>query len=271
MNEAFYRQTSRIEDNHWWFRHRRRLIDALLTAEGRGRRGDGIALDVGCGSGGNLRLLGRHCDRVVGLDLAELPLRLARAKHPGSLLVRADANRLADLFPADSFDLIALFNVLYHRAVEDESVVLAGIVGMLRPGGCLVLTEPAFPILFRRHDRLDHGKRRYRLAQFKRWIPASGLTLCRASYFNGPSFLPALALATIERARGRTERDDAGEGEVGELRIPPTPLNRLLAALLRVEVGWIRRGGRIPLGVGVVLLAHKPVPVGETGPPQVRT
>ncbi len=271
MNEAFYRQTSRIEDDHWWFRHRRRLIDALLAAE-RIRGGpESIALDLGCGSGGNLPLLGRHCARVVGLDRTELPLRLARSKRPESLLVRADANRLVDLFPRFTFDLVALFNVLYHRAIEEESGVLDGVAAMLRPGGCLVLTEPAFPILFRRHDRLDHGKRRFRLSQLERLVAASGLVLSRSSYFNGPSFPPALLLATIDRMLGRSNDDDPRRGEVGELRTPPGPINRLLETVLRVEVAWIRRGGKIPLGVGALLLARKPSRAGETEDPQVRT
>lgn len=267
MNEAFYLQTSRIEAAHWWFRHRRRLIDSLLRSAEVPGGGAGVALDLGCGSGGNLGLLGEHCATVIGLDRWATPLRLARQKHPESLLVQADANGVAGLFRAGSFQLIALCNVLYHRAVASEESLLRALASLLRPGGLLVMTEPAFPVLFRRHDRVDHGRRRYRLPQLRRWLSRAGLEPLRASYFNAPSFPPALLLAAIERALGPGREDDA---EVGELRLPPAPLNRMLEWALRVEVAWIRRGGRIPLGVGAVLLARR-APAVSAGADQVRT
>jgi SAM-dependent methyltransferase len=256
VNDEFYLQTSRVEDDHWWFRHRRRLVDALLRAEcpaAPARRG----LDVGCGSGGNLELLSRHCEEIVGLDRSALALRLAREKRPASLLVQGDANQLADLFPEDSFHLITSFNVLYHQWISDERTVLRQIARLLRPGGCLVLTEPAFRLLFRRHDVVDWGRRRYRLGELRRFVDAAQLSVRRSSYFNSVAFLPALAVATVQRGLGRLDRGAAAEQELKELVLPNPLINRLLVALLGVESRWIRHFGRMPIGVGAMILARK--------------
>jgi SAM-dependent methyltransferase len=257
VNEAFYIQTSRVEDEHWWFAARRRLLHGLLSAEPPPPSG-GRALDVGCGSGGNLDLLARHCAHVVGLDLSPLALRLARQKRPRALLVQGDANRMADLFSPESHDLIALLNVLYHRWVTSESEVLDQAADLLRPGGRLLITEPAFRVLFRWHDRVDWGRKRYRLSELRRLVAGAGLRVVRSSYFNSIAFLPALAVALLDRATGRLDRSPGGDGEVGEIRIPHPALNRALATLLTLEARWIRTVGALPVGVGAVLLARKP-------------
>ena len=102
---------------------------------------------------------------------------------------------------------------------------------------------------------MDHGARRYRLGRLEAWIAGAGLTVRRASYFHVASFFPALALAAIDRMR--TADSDLEAEDVGELRVPPAPFNRLLEWLFRAEAGWIQLGGRLPFGVGALLLAKK--------------
>ncbi len=256
MNRGFYRQTSLIEDGHWWFRYRRRLIsDLLRTVPGRGRISR--ALDVGCGTGGNLAMLAEHSPWVVGLDMSEYALQLAREKRPGANLVLGDANRLADYFAEESFDLITMLNVLYHRWVESESLVLEQIRGLLKPGGLLVMTEPAFRLLFRRHDLVGFGSRRYRRAELAGLVRDAGLELHTATYFNFVAFPPALLLALYERLSGRASGSyDEDEG-VEEMNIPAAPINGLLYALASLERPCISVLGRLPAGVGLMVLAGR--------------
>ena len=162
MRDGFYRQTARVEGRHWWFRHRRRIVTALLDQEVPSPPGpDARALDVGCGTGGNLETIARRGYMTVGGDRSPLALELARRSHREARLVCVDANRLGDSFAADSFDLVTVLNVLYHEWIADEGDVLDQIRRVLRPGGWLLLTEPAFESLRRRHDRIDAGLRRY--------------------------------------------------------------------------------------------------------------
>jgi len=212
---------------------------------------------VGCGAGGNLELLARWAEPVVGLDRSGLALELAREKRPAAALVLGDANRLEAIFEPCSFALITVFNVLYHRWIEDEAHVLRQLRTLLRPGGRLVISEPAFPCLFRRHDVLDFGQRRYRLRRLRALATGAGLHVLRDTYFNAPVFLPALTLALLERARGGRRRPVTDDELVGELRQPPAWVNGAMLGLLGAERAWITRVGRVPLGVGALLVARR--------------
>jgi len=252
MNRGFYRQTSLIEDQHWWFVHRRRLAARLLA----GRAGQ--ALDLGCGTGGNLRFLSDHCADIIGLDRSEYALELARAKCAGAKLLLGDANRLGDTFRDSSFDLITAFNLLYHRWIEDEEETLGQISRLLRPGGRLLLTEPAFGILRRRHDVVNFGLRRYRRKGLSALVRRSGLVVRKATYFNSIAFAPALLRAMTERLLGRLQPAPDEDEEVAEMKLPPRALNQALLGLASLEALWIRAFGSMQLGAGVLIFAIKP-------------
>ena len=88
-------------------------------------------------------------------------------------------------------------------------------------------------------------------------VEEAGLQVVRDTYFNAPVFLPALALALFERARGGLGRPVGEDEVVGELGLPPGWLNRAMAAVLGVERAWVTRVGRMPLGVGALLVARR--------------
>lgn len=249
MKKEFYEQTAAVEDRHWYMLGRRDLVRALLRrARFRGKD----ALEVGCGSGGNLPLLAEWCAQVTGLDLSPVALAIARRKAArGTRLVRGDATRPP--FKAGSFDLVADFNMLYHRWVKDDAATLATWAALLRPGGTLVLFEPAFMALWRHHDEVDMGRVRYRLPQVTGWLRAAGLEVRTASYFNGWAFFPALALAFLEKLFPPA----AGNDTIAELSLPPAPVNRFIRLILALENWLIRTCGRLPLGTTLVCVAVK--------------
>src|SRR5436190_23241966 len=108
MERAVYQQLAEIEDTHWWFVYRRKLIAHLLERSG-GVAGD-LALDIGCGTGGNLPFLKKYCVNVCGIDLSEHAIALARKKHPGETFLEGDINELRNLYSPASFDLISDFS-----------------------------------------------------------------------------------------------------------------------------------------------------------------
>lgn len=62
--------------------------------------------------------------------------------------------------PHDTCDVLVLLDVLEHAA-NDQAVLHGALSGCLRAGGWLLLSVPAHPILFSRHDQLLGHKRRY--------------------------------------------------------------------------------------------------------------
>ena len=100
MEVSGYQQFAELEENHFWFRGRRiiffHLLDRLL------RRPDLDILEIGCGTGGMLRRLGRY-GRVVGLELFPEASALSRQRS-GQPTICASAVALP--LQARSYDLV---------------------------------------------------------------------------------------------------------------------------------------------------------------------
>jgi 2-polyprenyl-3-methyl-5-hydroxy-6-metoxy-1,4-benzoquinol methylase len=101
-------------------------------------------LDVGCGEGRFTAELVRAGREAVGVDVAEEPLRRARALHPGLDVRRVPVEGALPL-PDVSFDAVWAGEVIEH--VADTAGWLSELRRVLRSGGSLVLSTPA-------HDRL---------------------------------------------------------------------------------------------------------------------
>jgi 2-polyprenyl-3-methyl-5-hydroxy-6-metoxy-1,4-benzoquinol methylase len=102
-------------------------------------------LDVGCGAGEITSEIARAGFDVVGIDVAEEPLRRARARDR-QLDVRLVAPDGEWPLPDMSFDAVWAGETLEH--VLDTAAWLSEVRRVLRSGGTLVLSTPA-------HDRLS--------------------------------------------------------------------------------------------------------------------
>jgi SAM-dependent methyltransferase len=98
-------------------------------------------LDVGCGGGDvTLELTRRaHAGRVVGLDLDEAKLEIARgeARTAGVDNIDYRCQDLRNLDPEPAYDVVHARFVLSHLA--DPQATVDGLVRVLRPGGALVV------------------------------------------------------------------------------------------------------------------------------------
>jgi SAM-dependent methyltransferase len=90
-------------------------------------------LDVGCGPGRHAHALGRRGVSVLGVDISERFIDLARQDAPaGTEFVRADARRLE--FDGEFDAVISLCQGGFGLVADDDPSVLAGIVRALKPG-----------------------------------------------------------------------------------------------------------------------------------------
>ncbi len=127
-------------------------------------------LDVGCGPGRHARALARRGIEVVGVDISETFVALARTDAPaGATFLRADARDLGALAAVDprfagGFDAaVSLCQGAFGLpdpaagvlGGEPDGVVLAGIAGALRPGGCVAVS--AFSAYFQLRYLEEHN------------------------------------------------------------------------------------------------------------------
>ena len=121
-----------------WPARRRFLLDRV-------RAGQRI-LDLGCGEGQFAAELQRAGAEVLAVDVAQEPLRRARAAHPELELSLIACEGEWEL-PDASFDVVWAGEVIEH--VADTAGWLSEVRRVLRPGGTLLLSTPAHPLLRR--------------------------------------------------------------------------------------------------------------------------
>ncbi|MGE4157746.1 MAG: class I SAM-dependent methyltransferase [Planctomycetota bacterium] len=151
MRSHMYEDLARKEKGYWWHVVRRgNLIDALRRAGFQGGR----VLEVGCGTGANLRDLRKLGWSVTGVDLA--PEALAHCRD----LPVLRANGLKPLpFKDGAFDAVVMLDVLEH--LEDVAPLIAETRRVLRTKGVVMVMVPADPSLWSYWDEMNGHRRRY--------------------------------------------------------------------------------------------------------------
>jgi SAM-dependent methyltransferase len=201
-------------------------------------------LDVGCGPGSTLRRLDAH-GIAFGVEYSTVALGIARRRG----LTRVVAgNGLALPFPPASMDCVVALDVFEHFA--DDLAAVREATRVLRAGGVLVASVPAFMALWRSHDELYGHHRRYTRRGFRRVLAAAGLAVDRCDFIKCAYFLPLLLRARLDRAR-------RGSGHGGDdFFALPGWVNELL----RRQIVWEHRLGvnrLLPFGVSLLALATR--------------
>ncbi len=237
MDRAVFDRMAELDQNHWWFTARRRILSSVITRIVR-PPANARVLELGCGTGHNLDMLGQF--GVVEASELDDHARALAAQRLGRSVAKV---ALPDLnqFEPDSYDLIALLDVLEH--VPDDKGSLAAILTRLKPGGALLVTVPANPWMWSAHDVAHHHHRRYRKAEIAALATAAGFEVDLLSPFNTMLFPLIAGVRALGKLRGHDSADDA---------LPSGPVNRALDAIFGAEAKLI---GRLPFPFGVSLIA----------------
>jgi SAM-dependent methyltransferase len=235
------------DEHHWWYRGRRRIIDVELQQLPLPAVAQ--VLDAGCGSGRTLQELARY-GAVSGIELD--PDAAAVAGGRGAYDVRI--GRLEELpWPDGAFDLITCLDVIEHT--PDDYATLAELHRVTRPGGWLMVTVPAYELLWSRHDVDNHHFRRYSRGPLRRVAARAGWQVQRMTSFNSVLLAPAAAVRLAQR---RVPAGDGSDEFAADLNIGPAWLNGLLEQPLRAEARWLARGHTLPLGLSLLAVLQRP-------------
>lgn len=243
MDAELYDELSEVEDTHWWFQARRRIVWSLVerfVEDGVQRRLR--VCELGCGTGGNLTAIASQHD-VTGVECSELALAYARKKL-GHRVQQGSLPHQLDLQGA-SFDVVLLTDVLEH--IDDDSQSAVSAMSLLKPGGIVVATVPAYQWLYAPRDAQHQHIRRYSKEQFRDLWNLEAASVELLSHYNTLLFAPAAAVRLASKLFG----DDAA-ATAGDLHVPVRPVNRLLQHTMASESNLL---GRVPLPFGMSLVA----------------
>lgn len=234
MDPAYARSYRELYEHHWWWRTRESMVLTVLESIAPAN-GFGKILDVGCGDGllfPKLKALG--VPEGVEPD-ASIVTDIGRSRG------RIYQQPFDDCFrPGHAYGLVLMLDVLEHLA--DPVAAMKRAKGLLAPGGRLVLTVPAFPVLWTSHDEHNHHLRRYRRRPLEEEVRRAGFEVELMRYFFHWMFPVKLALSTGERL---------GLIRVERARVPPAVMNDLLNAVSLLEQRLTAKI-RVPFGNSLI-------------------
>ena len=180
-----YEVEAKVENFHWWFVGRRRLLKFLLQSISYSP--EEPAIDLGCSIGSNLKILSLNNFHAIGLDYSIYALSLAKSRLDLPL-INGDLNQLP--VRSESIGLIIAMDILEH--LEDDADGIRELYRVLENGGTLLLTVPAFHFLWGIQDNVTGHKRRYTMKELMKKLNHEGFDILRSSYFNFFLFFPIL-------------------------------------------------------------------------------
>jgi 2-polyprenyl-3-methyl-5-hydroxy-6-metoxy-1,4-benzoquinol methylase len=237
MNQDYGSEYAELYARHWWWRAREAILLGHIRALDLPRPAD--ILDVGCGDAVFFPALSQF-GRVQGI---EIDRSLVHPDNPHRSVIHHAPLGEAE-YAGWRFDLITALDVVEH--IEDDAAAIENLVAMLRPGGYLVLTVPAFMLLWDVHDERNHHFRRYRRGQLHKLLAPHG-TLCELRYLFPSLFFLKAAFRLANGASG---------GRMKQHVIPPRPINWAMQTLCTAEhaaLGWMR----MPFGTSVLAVLRR--------------
>lgn len=245
MDAEIYPLTYRLEQDYWWYRGRRAVIlgqtAALLAPVAI--RGRPRILDFGCGTGINLLHLAGLGD-AFGMDASPQAIDFCRRRGLRQVAWSDPQRPPGEENPfGGPFDLLTLLDVLEH--LPDDRQALRGLTSLLKPGGLLLVTVPAYRFLWSGEDVVSHHLRRYRGRELALVIRQAGFEIIKQRYFNFFLF-PGQVATTLW---GRWFVPDFMRRSTLKPLAPG--VNQVLTKLFSAEAGLL---GRIPFPWGGSLL-----------------
>ena len=177
MKPDVYKRHIENFSNHWWFQARKKIIENTISKNFNKRLN---ILDFGSGSGVNIKMLSKfgfvniyepHIETKKYLKLKY------RNKKKFKILEKINQNK---------FDLIVLADVLEH--IKFDKKKLKELSKNLNKNGHILITVPAYKLLFSIKDKILGHHRRYNKNQISNLF--RNFEIIKLTYFNFFLFVP---------------------------------------------------------------------------------
>ncbi len=245
MELAEYRNIFENEETHFYYVGTHNATLALLDLYLKNKRSN-VILDAGCGTGSLMKKLKRF-GNIWGIDTSSEALKLAK-KNGLKKILKASVEKIP--FKDNTFNAVISIDVLYHKGVSSDRKALKEFNRVLKPGGILIVKNPAHDWLRGSHDIVIHTKRRYSKGEFKDKLDGAGFEILKLSYIN-IFFFP---WAFFKRLTENILRSKPSS----DVKYLPGRINKLLINIYNIEIKLLTKSV-IPFGLSLFAIARKPI------------
>ena len=239
----------RRDSESWWYTTRRTLLREATVQALHGKR-EARVLDVGCTA--QLEFDDAALYRVCNLHGSLKRLAFRQMEGDTSLV----CSRIEELgLASNAFDAIVAGDVL--QSCADDLAALREMRRVLKDGGLLCLTVPAYSFLWGEDDEARGHQRRYTVSELRRKVNTCGFQVHRASYFVASAFVPLVL------GRAAKNMFDKSITRHQHSPHPSRVANATMSALANGE-RHLMHYINLPFGTRVVCWALKPAMVTET-------
>ncbi|HSJ43446.1 MAG TPA: methyltransferase domain-containing protein [Euzebyales bacterium] len=222
---------SLVNATYWWYVARADLLEVALGAS---VPDGGVVVDIGSADGPSVGWLGARARRIpLDIDPAVLPR--------GGVCASAMALPFAD----GVLDAVSAFDVIEH--FQAESALLAELHRVVRPGGRLLLSVPAYRWAWSSHDVAAGHHRRYTRRRLVAALTAAGFAPARVTH----AFASTFPFFAADRLRERLFDRPVQRVAVDAL---PSSVERMLVRCTKVDA-WLLRFGDLPFGSSILATA----------------
>jgi len=226
MDISLYKDFYNLAMKHWWFVARRKIIFSMIDKYLPDREQLEM-LDAGCGTGSNLKELEKY-GRAIGIDISEEAVKFCKLRGCKNV---HKVNQEGSLFFEDNaFDLITSLDTIEH--IDDDCAALAEYYRIIKKGGILLVTVPAYDFLWGPHDEVNEHKRRYIAKELRNKVKKAGFTVKKMTYFD--TFL--FPFFVLVRMGHRVSKMIHGNYKIhSDLKMSSTVINYLLKIIFSLE------------------------------------
>lgn len=203
-------------EKHFYYTGKRKLIEALLKKAQLPPNAK--ILDVGSGTGSDLDVISKFGEVTV-LDIDQETLDQVPDTYEK---ICADLTKIN--IPENTYDCIIAFDVLEH--IEKHDIAAQNLFKILKSGGKLVGSVPAYQCLYSQHDKVLEHFRRYTRTNFTQLLTEAGFKKLSSGYWMSILFPIAAITRIFKKNTQETETD---------VQILPKPINALFSWILKTE------------------------------------
>lgn len=242
MKEIEYWQMFETEDRHWWFLGKRYFVRFLLDSLKLDQKSS--ILDLGSGTGGMTKYLWGFYKKTIGVENNSDAIKLSRKR--GLSVIDASADRVP--LKTNSLDLITIFDVLYHKNVN-ENLVLKEAKRLLKDNAYLLITDCALPFFWSVHDENMMAKKRFKKKELENLVASHGFRVVRSTYLYFTTF-PFFTVQRILLKMFKPKR-------IKTVDKTSFILNFLLLFLIKIDLLLLKANLDLPIGSSIMILAKK--------------